>query len=145
MLARGKRLSAFALTEPCAGTDLTALRTVAVRDGDDYVVTGEKLFITNVLPGRTIGLVCLIDRRPAVLVVDLPETETAEFRLKHYGLYALKHGHNHGIVFNGLRVPAANRLDPVEGDGLTVAYHGLNRGRVAALPPRGRDHAANVG
>jgi alkylation response protein AidB-like acyl-CoA dehydrogenase len=131
VLARGKRLSAFALTEPCAGTDLTALRTVAVRDGDDYVVTGEKLFITNVQPGRTIGLVCLIDRRPAVLVVDLPETETAEFRLKHYGLYALKHCHNHGIVFNGLRVPAANRLDPVDGDGLTVAYHGLNRGRVA--------------
>jgi len=131
VLARGTRLSAFALTEPCAGTDLTALRTTAVRDGDDYVVTGEKLFITNVRTGRTIGLVCLIDQRPAVLVVDLPDTETAEFRLKNYGLYALKHCHNHGIVFNGLRVPAANRLDPIEGDGLTVAYHGLNRGRVA--------------
>jgi alkylation response protein AidB-like acyl-CoA dehydrogenase len=130
-LASGRRLSAFALTEPGAGSDLTALRTVAVRDGNDYVVTGEKLFITNVRPGRTIGLVCLIDNKPAVLVVDLPETETAEFRLKNYGLYALKHCHNHGILFDGLRVPAANRLDPADGDGLTVAYHGLNRGRVA--------------
>ena len=50
-LASGERLSAFALTEPCAGSDLTALRTQAVLDGDDYVVNGEKLFITNADPG----------------------------------------------------------------------------------------------
>ncbi len=70
-LASGERLSAFALTEPCAGSDLTALRTTAERVGDEYVVNGEKLFITNVVPGRTIGLVCLIENRPAVLIVDL--------------------------------------------------------------------------
>ena len=74
---------------------------------------------------------CLIDNRPAVLVVDLPPTETPQFRLKKYGLYALKHTYNQGIVFDGLRVPAGNLLKPTEGDGLTVAYHGLNRGRVA--------------
>lgn len=130
-LASGRRLSAFALTEPCAGSDLTALRTTAVRDGDSYRVTGEKLFITNVRPGRTIGLVCLIDGKPAVLIVDLPSTETPEFKLKRYGLHALKHCHNHGILFDNFRVPAANRLDPGDGDGLTIAYHGLNRGRVA--------------
>jgi alkylation response protein AidB-like acyl-CoA dehydrogenase len=130
-LASGRRLSAFALTEPCAGSDLTALRTTAVRDGDDYLVTGEKLFITNVRPGRTIGLVCLIEGKPGVLVVDLPDSETPEFRLKNYGLHALKHCHNHGMLFNNFRVPAANRLDPGDGDGLTIAYHGLNRGRVA--------------
>ncbi|HJZ56259.1 MAG TPA: acyl-CoA dehydrogenase family protein, partial [Gemmataceae bacterium] len=130
-LASGRRLSAFALTEPGAGSDLTALRTTAVREGDDYFVTGEKLFITNVIPGRTIGLVCLIENRPAVLVVDLPPTETPELRLKKYGLYALKHTFNQGIIFDRLRVPAGNLLQPAEGDGLTVAYHGLNRGRVS--------------
>src|SRR5690606_37818308 len=80
-LARGERLSAFALTEPGAGSDLTALRTIAVREGDEFILRGEKLFITNVVPGRTIAVVCLIDNRPAVLIVDLPETETAEFQL----------------------------------------------------------------
>jgi alkylation response protein AidB-like acyl-CoA dehydrogenase len=130
-LASGESLSAFALTEPGAGSDLTALRTRAERDGDEFVVNGEKLFITNVLPGRTIGLVCLIDGRPAVLIVDLPKEEDAHFRLRRYGLYALKQAHNYGIVFNDFRVPAANLLTPPRGDGLTIAYHGLNLGRVA--------------
>ena len=130
-LASGEALSAFALTEPGAGSDLTALKTKAVREGDEFLLYGEKLFITNVRPGRTVAVVCLIDDTPAVLVVDLPQTETPEFQLKKYGLYALKHAYNQGMIFNGLRVPAANLLDAGAGDGLTIAYHGLNRGRVA--------------
>jgi alkylation response protein AidB-like acyl-CoA dehydrogenase len=130
-LASGERLSAFALTEPCAGSDLTALRTEARLEGDEYVVNGEKLFITNVVPGRTIGLVCLIERRPAVLIVDLPAEENEHFQLTKYGLYALKHTHNRGIVLRDFRVPAANLLVPPRGDGLTIAYHGLNLGRIA--------------
>lgn len=131
LLASGRKLSAFALTEPGAGSDLTALKTRAVRDGDDYVVDGEKLFITNVVPGRTIGLVCLIDDRPAVLVADLPDAENEQFQLRKYGLYALKHTYNQGLVFRKFRVPAANLLQPPRGDGLTIAYHGLNLGRTA--------------
>ena len=131
LLASGERLSAFALTEPCAGTDLTALRTTATRDGDDYVINGEKLFITNVRPGRMIGIVCLIDKEPAVLIAELPPVETERFQLTKYGLHALKHAHNHGIIFRDFRVPVANHLVPKDGDGLTVAYHGLNRGRIA--------------
>ena len=90
-LASGERLSAFALTEPGAGSDLTALRTRAERSGNEFIVNGEKLFITNVVPGRTIGLVCLIEDRPAVLIVDLPPAENENFQLRKYGLYALKH------------------------------------------------------
>ena len=131
LLASGEMLSAFALTEPCAGTDLTALRTTATRDGDEYVVNGEKLFITNVRPGRMIGIVCLIDQQPAVLIAELPSVETEHFQLTSYGLHALKHAHNHGIIFRDFRVPVANHLEPKDGDGLTVAYHGLNRGRIA--------------
>jgi len=130
-LASGERLSGFALTEPGAGSDLTALKTRAVRDGDDFVVNGEKLFITNAIPGRTVGLVCLTDNKPAVLIADLPDHEDEHFQVIRYGLYALKHSHNNGLRFNDFRVPAANLLRTSQGDGLTVAYHGLNLGRVA--------------
>ncbi|MEK6270469.1 MAG: acyl-CoA dehydrogenase [Planctomycetales bacterium] len=130
-LADGSKLSAFALTEPCAGSDLTALRTRAELRGSHYHVSGEKLFITNVVPGRTIGLVCLIEDKPAVLIVDLPAEESDSFQLKKYGLYALKRTFNQGIVFNDFKVPAENLLRPAKGDGLTIAYHGLNLGRVA--------------
>lgn len=130
-LANGSKLSAFALTEPCAGSDLTQLRTEAVLEGDNYIVNGEKLFITNVVPGRTIGLVCKIDDMPAVLIVDLPKEENAHFQLRKYGLWALKHTYNQGLIFKDLRVPRENLLTPTKGDGLTIAYHGLNLGRVA--------------
>lgn len=130
-LASGERLSAFALTEPCAGSDLTAMRTTATRDGDSFVVNGEKLFITNVVPGRLVGLVCLIDGKPAVLVTELPEAENDQFQFRKYGLWALKHTHNQGMRFRNFRVPAENLLTPPRGDGLTIAYHGLNLGRIS--------------
>ncbi|QDT12548.1 acyl-CoA dehydrogenase family protein [Stieleria marina] len=130
-LGDGRALSAFALTEPGAGSDLTALKTTAVLDGDHYVVNGEKLFITNAIPGRTIGLVCKIDDVPSVLIVDLPDQENEHFYLNRYGIYALRRAHNNGLVFKDFRVPAANLLVPARGDGLTIAYHGLNLGRVS--------------
>jgi alkylation response protein AidB-like acyl-CoA dehydrogenase len=130
-LASGQRVSAFALTEPAAGSDLTALRTKADLVGDNYIVNGEKLFITNAVPGRTVGLVCLIENKPAVLIVDLPEQEDETFQIKKYGLHALKHSYNQGLIFKNFKVPKRNRLVAKGGDGLTVAYHGLNRGRVA--------------
>ncbi len=139
-LAHGERLSGFALTEPGAGSDLTALKTRAVRDGDDFIVNGEKLFITNAVPGRTVGLVCLVENKPAVLIADLPDHQNEQFQLVEYGLYALKHSYNNGLRFRDFRVPAANLLSAPQGDGLTIAYHGLNLGRVAVCATAaGRD------
>ena len=130
-LASGEQLSGFALTEPGAGSDLTALKTTAVLEGDHYVVNGEKLFITNAIPGRTVGLVCLIDGKPAALITELPAEENENFKIVPYGLYALKHAFNNGLIFKNFKVPKENLLKPKVGDGLTVAYHGLNLGRLA--------------
>jgi alkylation response protein AidB-like acyl-CoA dehydrogenase len=130
-LASGETLSGFALTEPGAGSDLTALRTTAVKVGDAYEITGEKLFITNAIPGRTIGLVVMLENKPAVFIAELPPAENEHFQIVPYGLYALRHGYNNGLRFQRFRVPAENLLEPKLGDGLTIAYHGLNLGRIS--------------
>ena len=117
ILASGKKISAFALTEPCAGSDLTALKTTATLVGDHYEVTGEKLFITNIVPGRMIGLVAVIEGKPAVLIAELPNEENEQFQIVRYGLYALKHAYNVGMKFNKFRVPKENLLKPRSGDG----------------------------
>lgn len=130
-LAKGRPLSGFALTEPNAGSDLTALRTRARLDGDHYRLSGEKLFITNANFGRAICVVCLIDNVPQVLLVDLPERETEQFRFRKYGLYAIRQGRNYGLVFDDYPVPKENLIAAPGGNGLMIAYHGLNYGRVA--------------
>ena len=130
-LASGELLSAFALTEPCAGSDMTALRTTARLDGDHYVVNGEKLFITNALEGRLISLVCLIDDQPQVLIAQLPTSQDNNFQIKKYGLHALKRLHNNGLIFKNFKVHKENLIQLPHGNGLTIAYHGLNLGRVA--------------
>jgi alkylation response protein AidB-like acyl-CoA dehydrogenase len=130
-LANGEMISAFALTEPCAGSDLTNLRTTAVLEGDHYVVNGEKLFITNAVPGRTIGLVCLVDGKPSVLIVELPKKQDDSFQIVPYGIHAVRRAWNQGLKFKNFKVPKENLLVPNRGDGLTIAYHGLNLGRIA--------------
>ena len=139
-LARGELQTAFALTEPGAGSDLTAIATSAIRDGEQYRVRGEKLFISNLAPGRLLVLVCRIDGQPAVLLGELPSARSSAdassaadpVRWVDYGLHALRRTINRGVRFEDWLVPVANRLTPPgRGDGLTIAYHGLNRGRVA--------------
>lgn len=130
-LADGTFLSAFALTEACAGSDLTALKTHAVLDGDDYVLSGSKLFITNATYGRLVSVVCLINGAPQVLIVELPDTDTETFKIDRYGIHALTKLHNNSLIFNNHRVPKENLIQLTKGDGLTVAYHGLNLGRIS--------------
>jgi hypothetical protein len=78
-----------------------------------------------------VGLVCLVDGKPAALVAELPKEENENFQIVNYGLYALKRAFNNGLKFKNFKVPKENLLKPKVGDGLTVAYHGLNLGRLA--------------
>lgn len=126
LLAEGTRLGAFATTEPGTSSDLRAIATDALRDGDRLLLTGEKLLITNAAPGRLASVLCRVDGELRMLMVELPE-EDETFHTVTYGLQAFRHLHNHGLVFRDMPVPAANLLP---GDGRAIAYHALNHGRV---------------
>lgn len=132
-LATGQRLGAFAVTEPGTSSDWGAIRTTARRDGDRLLITGEKLLITNAAPGRTVGVLCKLEGRHEMVVIELPERESERFRTIGYRLRAPAHVRNVGMVFDNLPVPAANVLRPSRGDGRAIAYHALNHGRVAVL------------
>ena len=134
-LATGTRMSAFALTEPGAGSDLSAVKTTAKKVGDKYYITGEKVFITNSYYGRMICVVANVEgeKKKAVFVLDLPATDTESFKLVKYGLHPLKHCYNHGLIFNNFEVPVENRVTDAETNGMLAAYHGLNYGRIAVL------------
>jgi hypothetical protein len=130
-LSDGTFLSAFALTEPCAGSDLTALETHAKIDGNDYILNGTKLFITNVHYGGLVSVVCQIDNKPQVLLVEIPDGDTDTFKIGHYKIHALTRLNNNSLMFTNHRVPKENLIQLDRGDGLTVAYHGLNLGRIS--------------
>ncbi|MGK5682517.1 acyl-CoA dehydrogenase family protein [Actinoplanes sp. URMC 104] len=120
-LCSGELVGAIGMTEPGGGSDLQEIRTRAVRDGDDYVVTGSKTFITN--GGLADLLILAVKTDPgqraagiSLLVCEL-SGEPAGFRrgrlLDKIGLHA---NDTAELFFDGLRVPAANLLQ-TEGSG----------------------------
>jgi len=131
-LAAGKLLGAFALTEPEAGSDAAALRTTARRDGDDYVLDGSKIFITNAGHAGLYTVMASTDRAHGARGISafLVEADTAGLTvgapLHKLGL----HGSSTcEVFFEGCRVPAANRLG-AEGEGFRVAMLALDSGRI---------------
>ena len=152
-LAQGRPLSIFAATEPDAGCDLHAIRSRLERHEGRLLLSGTKMFITNATHGRLVKLLALLDGRPAVVLVPLPDTDTPSFRLRHYALHPLKHAHNAAIEFTRHEVSEADVLHVPTGgaDGMRIVWHGLNRGRVTLaaqaagtlrlLLRQARDHA----
>lgn len=130
-LASGKRIGCFAITEPAAGSDLTALRTKFERRDGRWLVSGEKVFITNAEHSRLCALVGLRDEKPVMAIVELPASDTAEFLVVRYGLHALRHTWNNGLRFQNYSLTDDAFLSGDARDGVAMAYHGLNRGRTA--------------
>lgn len=126
LLAAG-RLSGFALTEPGAGTDVTNIKTTARRVGDEYLITGTKMFVGNLRPGQLPALVTKVEGedKPAVFICDLPPTYNETFQEVPYKIFAVRQFHNKGAKFTNFRIPAENRLN-----GPNIHYHGLNYGRL---------------
>ncbi len=131
-LASGRGLGCFALTEPQAGSDATNQNTLAVRDGDHYVLNGRKIFVTN---GReaTVALVfCQTD--PAKvhhgISAFLVEKGTPGFLVpKVEDKLGLRASDTAEFVFEECRVPEANRLGE-EGLGFKIAMKALDGGRI---------------
>ncbi|MFT4713897.1 MAG: acyl-CoA dehydrogenase [Candidatus Azotimanducaceae bacterium] len=136
-IASGKlRLQSFAVTEPTTGTDTTSLKTVATRDGDDYVINGQKVWISRIehtdlmvllarttpkdeVKKKTEGLSAfIVDVRAAVgngLVI-----QPIESMINH---------HSCELFFDDLRIPAENLLGE-EGAGFKVILDGMNAERI---------------
>ena len=132
-IASGETVTSFALTEPEAGSDSAAVRTRARRDGDDYVLDGQKIYITNADKAALFTVMVRTDPdRPgaagvsALLVPrDLPGISVGrpERKMGQQGAHVCT------VTFDGVRVPVENRLG-AEGEGFKVAMRVLDRGRL---------------
>ena len=131
-LASGKTLAAFGLTEPEAGSDVAAVRTRAVRDGDAYVLNGTKRFITNGSVAGFITVFAVTDpeaprhRRLSCFAVEVPTPGFRVERLEHK--LGIRGSPTAELAFEDVRVPEVNRIG-AEGDGFSIAMATLDRSR----------------
>jgi alkylation response protein AidB-like acyl-CoA dehydrogenase len=131
-LARGEMLGAFCLTEPQAGSDASALRTTATRDGDFYVLNGVKQFITSGKNGNVAIVMAVTDRSAGKRGISafIVPTDTPGYVVARVEDKLGQHSSDTAqIVFDNCRVPAANLIG-AEGEGYRIALSGLEGGRI---------------
>ncbi len=124
-------LASYCLTEPGAGSDAAALKTKAVREGDDYVLDGQKQFISGAGSGDVYVVMARTGGEgPKGISAIMVPGDTPGVRL---GANERKMGWNaqptRAVMFEGARVPVANRLGE-EGQGFSIAMAGLDGGRL---------------
>jgi butyryl-CoA dehydrogenase len=131
-LAAGRKLGCFGLTEPGAGSDAASLRTLARRDGDGYLLTGNKVFITNGTHADLALVFATVDpeKKHRGITAFIVPTDAPGF---HRGVHEVKLGVNASgtteLVFEEVRVPAGQRLGE-EGEGFKIAMATLDGGRI---------------
>jgi alkylation response protein AidB-like acyl-CoA dehydrogenase len=133
--ARGQARGGLALTEPHAGTDVQAIRTVATRRGDDYLITGTKLFITNGREGNTLALLALTDpkaepRRRGMSCFIVEKGHPGFRVVKSIAKLGYKGVDTAELVFEECVVPVANLVGGIEGRGFKHVMGGLEAGRI---------------
>jgi alkylation response protein AidB-like acyl-CoA dehydrogenase len=134
-LASGERRTGIALTEPAAGTDLQGIQTRAVRDGDDYIVTGTKTWITNARYASPLPVLVKTDpgatpahRGMSLLLI---ESDSPGFVIsRDLGKLGYKGPESCEVSLQDVRVPAVNLVGGVAGRGLQQALSGLEIGRI---------------
>ena len=132
-MAAGELRGALGLTEPDAGTDLAAIRTRAVREGDHYVVNGTKTWISNGIEGNCCAVLVRTDAKaqPArkglsMFIMEKGPGFSASRKLEKMGYKGIDSAE---LVFDDFRVPAANLIGG-EGQGFYCAVSGLELGRI---------------
>ncbi|MFQ5897431.1 MAG: acyl-CoA dehydrogenase family protein [Candidatus Methylomirabilia bacterium] len=134
-MARGDKRGGLCLTEPHAGSDVQAIRTVARRQGEAYRITGTKMFVTNGREGNTFALLARTDpaaspphRGMSCFIVEKghPGFQVAQSlsKLGYKGLDTVE------LVFEDVSVPADNLVGGVEGRGFKHVMAGLETGRI---------------
>jgi alkylation response protein AidB-like acyl-CoA dehydrogenase len=134
-LATGEKRTAFAVTEPDAGSDLQGIRTVAVKKGDHYVVNGVKTWITNARHADPLPVLVKTDpkadpphRGMSMLLID---QDTAGMTVtRDLGKLGYKGPETSEVVLDDAHVPVENLLGDVEGRGLQQVLSALEVGRV---------------
>ena len=132
-MTAGRQLGAFALTEPQAGSDASAISLRAEREGDDYLLSGTKIWISNAAEAQRFVVFATIDRSRGRegITAFVVERDTPGFRLgAREHKMGIRGTSSTELVFEAARVPAANRLGE-EGDGLRVALGALGVGRIS--------------
>jgi alkylation response protein AidB-like acyl-CoA dehydrogenase len=132
--ASGEIRGGLGLTEPNAGTDLQAIRTVAVRDGDDYVINGGKTWISNGIKGHCFALLAKTDPKAeprykgmSFFIAPKGDGFTTGKKFKKLGYNCIDSAE---LIFDNYRIPADNLIGGVEGQGFFQATGGLELGRI---------------
>jgi butyryl-CoA dehydrogenase len=131
-LAQGELLGAFCLTEPHVGSDASALRTTAVRDGDGYVINGVKQFITSGKNGHVAIVIAVTDKSAGKkgMSAFLVPTDTPGYVVARLEDKVGQHSSDTAqINFDDCRIPA-DHLIGAEGEGYRIALSALEGGRI---------------
>jgi acyl-CoA dehydrogenase len=132
-MTAGRHLGAFALTEPGAGSDASAIALHAKRADDGYALTGTKVWITNGADAEVIVVFATIDRSLGRdgITAFVVEHDTPGFRVgSHERKMGIRDSVSTELIFDGAQVPLDNRLGE-EGQGLKVALSALGAGRIS--------------
>lgn len=133
-LASGEVISSFALTEPDAGSDAASVRTRAEKQGDHYVINGAKRFITNAPQAGIFTLMARTDpnnKGAAGVTAFIVEANTPGISIgKSDKKMGQRGSHTADVVFDNVKVPAANIIGGKEGQGFKTAMKVLDRGRL---------------
>ncbi len=129
-LISGEHLGALAMSEPGAGSDVMSMRTTAVRDGDDYVLNGSKMWITNAPQADVLIVYAVTDAERRRLSAFVVERGTAGMSTpQKLDKLGMRGSDTSEVLFEDCRVPAANRLAG-EGKGAAILMSGLDYERL---------------